>query len=255
MSEAAALEHHLRTLLASVEVARRVVVLEACASTQDEAAARAAGQPGLMVLALRQTAGRGRLGRAWAHSEQGLAATFALPGEIASARLSMAAGLAALHACAASIPEPAGLGLRWPNDVVQRDAIARKVAGVLIERRDGVALAGFGINVRQAAADFPTDLAARACSLAMLGSASGVADVAVVLALCLRDALAYSDETLRRVWQSHDVLLGRDATFEHHGARVSGHVEAIDPTGAIRMRLPDGEKRDLPAETTSLVLD
>lgn len=246
-------QQHLEVLLGGVVTAARVMVVEECASTQDVAAQAAGGRAGLLVVAMRQTGGRGRLGRSWFHSEMGLAATFVLPGEIDSGRLSVMAGLAACTACSILIGAPGRVGLRWPNDVVERVAGGRKVCGVLIEKRGGVHLVGIGVNVSQGDADWPEAVRGRACSLAQLGATVLLANVPVVLALCLRDAMAYSDEVLRMVWKSHDVLTGRDCTFEHDGRRVFGKVEKVEPTSEIVVRTPDGQCVRLPALTTSLV--
>ncbi len=246
-------QQHLEVLLGGVATAQRVMVVEECASTQDVAAEVAAGKPGLLVVAMRQSGGRGRLGRAWHHSEKGLAATFVLPGEIDSGRLSMVVGLAACTACAMAIGAPGRVGLRWPNDVVERAAAGRKVCGVLIEKRGGVHLVGIGVNVLQGEADWPEAVRGRACSLTQLGATTLLENIPAILALCLRDALAYEDEVLRGVWKSHDVLTARDRTFEHDGRRVSGRVEMIEPTSEIVVRTPDGQLVRLPALTTSLV--
>lgn len=97
-------------------------------STNTELMRRArAGCTGpVLLVAQRQTAGRGRLGRAW-HSEAGSALTFSLGLPLAPADwagLSLAAGVAlaeSLH------PE---IRLKWPNDLWLR---GRKLAGILIE--------------------------------------------------------------------------------------------------------------------------
>ncbi|MFN0134190.1 MAG: biotin--[acetyl-CoA-carboxylase] ligase [Phycisphaerales bacterium] len=226
----------------------RVVVLAEVASTQDEARARAAGRPGLLVIAARQTAGRGRLGRAWLDAEgEGLAATFALaaPAPSAQGRVSIAAGLAACRACESAIAAP--LRLRWPNDVVAPDG--RKLAGVLIEARDGLLLVGIGINVRQTA--FPPTLAA--ASLHQLGSSWSRADASLALLRELDACLALGDADLLREWTARDALRGTRRTFLHNGIRHTGLVESISPAAEICLRLDDGRSLSLPAATTSLL--
>ncbi|MEE9131785.1 MAG: hypothetical protein V3T84_17375, partial [Phycisphaerales bacterium] len=61
------------------EVLGRAIVIRETASTQD-AARRLGAQPGDVVVAWRQTAGRGRLGRRWADTrEDGVALSIVLP--------------------------------------------------------------------------------------------------------------------------------------------------------------------------------
>src|SRR5262247_2632508 len=114
---------------------RRVLVVRETASTQDFAREMAGNQGALLVVAGRQLAGRGRLGRRWADtSHLGLAMTFALDAQgAAPERLAIAAGVAACRAIDSLLGDLGRVGLRWPNDVVQRElggAPGRKLAGV-----------------------------------------------------------------------------------------------------------------------------
>lgn len=128
------------------------------ASTNDEAARlAAAGAPeGTVVVADRQTAGRGRLGRDWvAEPGTSLLCSWIVRPSYAPEHwplLSLAAGVAVVEAVAS-------LGVRaelkWPNDVVVGD---RKLAGILAEAGPGFVVVGLGLNVRQDS--FPTGLPA-----------------------------------------------------------------------------------------------
>jgi len=110
------------------------------ASTQDEARLAYSGRP-LLVVAARQTAGRGRRGRTWETAPRALAASLAFAPawpESAWPRLTLAAGVAACSALGA------GVQLEWPNDLVRGGA---KVGGLLTEAADGVVIAGLGANL------------------------------------------------------------------------------------------------------------
>lgn len=134
-----------------------LVHLTATTSTNDVVAARArAGEPaGLVVVADRQTAGRGRLARPWEDRAGGsllvscLVDTSPQPPDLTP----LAAGLAVADAvrAAGSAPE-----LKWPNDVL---VAGRKCAGILVEavrRGDEVRLViGVGVNVDWAGASPP----------------------------------------------------------------------------------------------------
>jgi BirA family biotin operon repressor/biotin-[acetyl-CoA-carboxylase] ligase len=246
----------------------RAVVLDETASTQDAALRLAGGRPGLLVVAGRQTAGRGRLGRSWNEGlGLGIAATFVLDASrLPPQAVSLAAGIGALEACQRCLPPAPGgvlytLGLRWPNDVVTREASpagpGKKLAGVLIETRDGLHLVGIGINVLHApdGSDFPPELAPRATSLRALGSAASRLDALTHLVVMLDRALLMPAIALPIAWAPHDVLRGSVRTFEHDGVRVTGRVEAIDPAGSIVLRTDAGEGVRLPALSTSLAHD
>jgi BirA family biotin operon repressor/biotin-[acetyl-CoA-carboxylase] ligase len=148
-------------------------------STNDRARA-ALDEPngeGIAVVADLQTAGRGRRGRSWiSPTGANLLVSVALRPVIApglAGVLGVAAALAVRDACASIAPD-AGLAIRWPNDVVDRDG--RKVAGLLVETAlEGgelvEAVIGIGINVNWQPADMPPEIRDRATSLVALGGA------------------------------------------------------------------------------------
>lgn len=232
----------------------RVVVVARTTSTQD-AALRLAARPGTIVLADQQTGGRGRLGRRWYQgSRAGLVLTFVLEeSAYAPEELAIAAGVA-LAETIASLLQPLGItvGLRWPNDVVVvRDG--RKLAGVLVECRQALALLGVGVNVAHSEADWPADLASSAVSLAQLGWQGTRIDVAEQLLIRLCSALDTELARLIPTWQAYDVLMGARARFESNGREYSGIVEAVEPSAHIVLRCDDGTRMRLPAMTTSLI--
>lgn len=247
---------------------QRGVVLAETGSTQDAAARVSGGKPGLLVVAGRQSAGRGRLGRVWTQRDDlGLAATLTVrvaPDE--QPYLSLAAGIAAARAVQAVLPPDVRtlIGLRWPNDVVERRR-GRKIAGVLIEARrieesaDLVHLVGIGINVLQADADWSGELAGRAASVAQMGSNATRQAVLLALVESLEAALiaavgaAPTRDRLLEEWKLREVLTGHEAEFLHNGKRFRGIVTAIEPTLHLTLRQAGGATVKLPAESTSLV--
>jgi BirA family biotin operon repressor/biotin-[acetyl-CoA-carboxylase] ligase len=223
----------------------RCVMLRETASTQDHA--RAAGiEPGTVVVAWRQTAGRGRLGRAWADTgTDGVAATFALPAAPPES-LAMRSAVAAASAARRFVAGDA-CGVKWPNDVV---VDGRKLAGVLVERIDGTALVGIGINVRQTS--FPPPLDGHATSLAMHGPAPDRLDVLVALLEEIGIAFTADEADIYRTYRALDRMSGRRCAFLTAEGQVEGLVEEVDPLRGLRVR--DGtEVRFLPAATTSVV--
>jgi BirA family biotin operon repressor/biotin-[acetyl-CoA-carboxylase] ligase len=124
-----------------------------------------------VVLAERQSAGRGRLGRTWDSPDRaGLYLSVVLrptdpPERIG--RYPIATAVAVCEACRSFAGDR--VALKWPNDVL---ASGRKLAGVLAEMRQGPSGAelvlGIGINVDQGPDDFPRGLRAWATSLRVL---------------------------------------------------------------------------------------
>jgi BirA family biotin operon repressor/biotin-[acetyl-CoA-carboxylase] ligase len=189
-----------------------VCICDEAASTNDLAkAAGLAGAPeGRVEWARRQTAGRGRQGRPWASDRPlgvWLSALVRPPWTAGQGgALALLGGLAVVEAV-----ESLGLHgatLKWPNDVLVG---ARKLAGVLVETqvagdRIDFAVIGVGLNVNQAAEDFPSQLREVATSLRQQGIPSTIeaAGEALIRALdrwYLR-ALADGPEAMARAWMA-----------------------------------------------------
>jgi BirA family biotin operon repressor/biotin-[acetyl-CoA-carboxylase] ligase len=221
------------------------------------ALARGEARDGDVHVAVGQTAGRGRRGRAW-HSApgEGLYASLVLlppPPGWPPAAATIAGGLAALEAAAAGLPAGA-LRLDWPNDVV--DARGAKLAGVLVETR-GLDPArphyvlGVGVNVLQRA--FPPELAAERAvtSLARLGSAATPAEVLERLLAALERRLAAIDgdpASLARDYLAATGLAGGRVALEAGDGRREGELAALDLARGVALRGAHGELAWTPLE-------
>jgi BirA family biotin operon repressor/biotin-[acetyl-CoA-carboxylase] ligase len=223
-------------------------------STNDVAAALAErGAPaGTTVVAMAQSAGRGRFGRSWfSPPGAGLYVSVVCRGCDAAPLMTLAAGVALAEAIrnAAGLP----VQIKWPNDIVVPGGSGgerpRKLAGILAEGSigpDGVEfiVLGYGINMRRAA--YPLDIAARATSLEVeLGRPP---DVGLVLAETLA-ALNARFAQLARGESASVLSRWRALAPSAHGAfvtcqalagTISGVAEGIDDAGALLVRA-DGQ--------------
>jgi BirA family transcriptional regulator, biotin operon repressor / biotin---[acetyl-CoA-carboxylase] ligase len=230
-----------------------VTVVAQTGSTNEDliAAARAGAPEGAVLVAERQTRGRGRLGRQW-QSEPGAALLFSVllrPAAVPPASrgwLPLLAGVAV----AAGIRAQTGLevSLKWPNDVlagIRADreagsAAAGKLAGILAEQAGDAVVVGTGLNV----AGSPRDLPSAATSLTELGA---VTDRAGVLLAILRelehwylrwtgtaspgDAVACG---LRAQYVRLCASLGREVRVElPGGAELCGQARDVDDLGRL----------------------
>ena len=217
-------------------------------STNAEARRRAeAGEGGpVWITAKRQTAGRGRRGRAWSTETGNLAATLLTTTDAppaVAAQLSFVAALAAADLIDTCLGQ-ATARLKWPNDVLVH---GRKAVGILVEsgsRPDGGLWMAVGVGVNLAHA--PDDVTPPATSLAehMAGPPPKPGDAIEVLA----DRF----EAWRRLWATQGFApIARDWTARAHGlggrceARLpartlTGVAEGLDADGALRLRLDDG---------------
>lgn len=129
-------------------------------STSDEALRRirSGAASEVAIVARRQTAGRGRLGRRWASPEGNLYMTLVFPAPATDriGEIALVAALGAGDAVTRLLPGAARITYKWPNDLF---LAGRKLGGILIETEmdpDGrrwVAV-GIGINVAHAPEEF-----------------------------------------------------------------------------------------------------
>jgi len=251
---------------AARQVGRRVRCLESCASTNDLAWEAAAGgreqSDGLAVLAEYQTGGRGRRGNRWLappHSSILCSVVVWMPGAAGRAAvLTRASGLAT--ALAIEDRGGAGVGIKWPNDLVVED---RKVGGILVEARPiagevGPVVIGIGINCTQGPEAFPAEIRPAVASLGMLGEEPD-------RTLLARSLLVRLDEVLGRMADPDGAAaiaadaaarcrtLGRRITVLEGGEAYTGEVTDLDADYGLVLRLREGGLRTFPAMTTHVV--
>ena len=157
--------------------------------------------------------------------------------------LSVALGLR--EACSSVAPS-AGLAIRWPNDLVDRDG--RKVAGILIETvlaegRLVEAVIGMGINANWSRDEMPPEIAAQATSIREL-TGSPIERPALLsrlleaLDLEIR-ALERGESPIARA-RTASWLDGREVDVEVGEQSVSGRVAGLGDDGSLLVDAPAG---------------
>ncbi|MDD2876736.1 MAG: biotin--[acetyl-CoA-carboxylase] ligase [Acidiphilium sp.] len=216
-------------------------------STSDFCVERARqGEPDrLMVIAARQTAGRGRAGRVWASPEGNFYASILLRPNIPATHgglFALMAGLSLLEALAPFLPALDHLALKWPNDIMAGKGKAdfAKLAGILLDaaiEADRIAslVIGFGVNLVSA-----PEIPGRATtSLAALGGQVVTPDL-LAPRLCARldhwqPGLATDDAAaLRAAWQHHAHKPGVSLSVD--AGRITGTYAGIDADGSLLLR-------------------
>jgi BirA family biotin operon repressor/biotin-[acetyl-CoA-carboxylase] ligase len=221
---------------------------DALDSTNAEARRRAeAGQGGpVWITAARQTAGRGRRGRAWSTETGNLAATLLTTTEVPAAEAAQLSFVAALAACdlADTCLGAGAARLKWPNDVLVH---GKKAVGILVESgaREGGGLwlaVGIGVNL----AHHPDDTERPATSFAehMAGPPPSPLDALEVLAArfeAWRGLWASQGfAPIARAWTERALGLGARCEARLPNRTLSGIAEGMDEDGALRLRLDDG---------------
>ncbi len=224
------------------------LILDETDSTNQEARRHAPAPGPLWIAARRQTAGRGRQGRAWSAPRGNLSATLLIgrdeaPGELA--KLSFHASLAVADLFAHFAPG-AEIATKWPNDALLNGS---KAAGILLEnfgpgggRKANLAI-GIGINLAHHPDPAecrwpPTSLAAET------GTAPGFEEALDVLADRLDRWLGVGDfAAVRAAWLARASHLGQRIEARLPNQTLSGIFEDVDAEGALVLRTPNGTRR------------
>ena len=231
-----------------------VLLLDQTDSTNAEARRRAeAGETGpLWITARRQTAGRGRRGRAWESDTGNLFATLLIttrkpPAE--AAQVTFVAALAVADLLDAFAP-PSLVTIKWPNDVM---LAGEKASGVLVESgahpAGGLWLA-VGIGVNLAHAPTGTERPATALAQHLRGDVaapptaeSAGTRLAQAFAVWLERWCAMGFEPILDAWTARATGLNGPATARLGHETVEGRAEGVAADGALKLRLADGTLR------------
>ncbi len=231
-----------------------VDALDDCDSTSSELMRRAdRGAPsGTVVVADRQSAGRGRRGRSWLSTPEAsltLSLLWRFPGNATRlAGLSLAVGVGLVRALEGL--GAAGVRLKWPNDVLLETAAGHaKLAGILIElssdRRGTQAVIGIGLNLAPPAGELEQPAAGLSQALA------AAPERHAVLAAVLRELAALLDvfavdgfAGLKTEWQSRHAWQGAAVQILGDGeAPRAGTCLGADDDGALLLDTPAGVER------------
>jgi BirA family biotin operon repressor/biotin-[acetyl-CoA-carboxylase] ligase len=221
-------------------------------STQDRARAAAAELPverSLLVVADRQTSGRGRGTNRWWTGEGSLAFSIVFdPARFELARravpqVSLTAAVALIDALSPSIGEHA-IGLHWPNDVF---VAGRKLAGILVDvLPDGRHIVGIGVNTNNSHVDAPAELQESVATLYWLtGRLTTHSELLAVfldqIAIALR-MLAQTPEQLGARFNTLCLQHGELLTVRSGDERTTGRCAGIALDGALLLDTEQGRR-------------
>lgn len=233
-------------------VGRRV--LRSVDSTMAEGARLAPSLAGPeWVLALDQTEGHGRRGRAWASPRGNFFASLVLrpkepPDQVALR--SFVAALALREAFVAATGRAEAFTLKWPNDVLLNGG---KVAGILLEGvgvGQGVSHLIIGIGVNLVAAPGAGEVEPGAVLPVSLASETGIRVTPEDFLELLAPAYArfedqfttYGFEPIRTEWLRNAARLGDTITARTMSETLSGRFETVDAGGNLILHTVKGQR-------------
>ncbi|MFO7785196.1 MAG: biotin--[acetyl-CoA-carboxylase] ligase [Thermodesulfobacteriota bacterium] len=217
-------------------------------NTRAKALATSGAPEGTLVIAERQTGGRGRKGRTWfSPSGQGVYLSLILRPRISpvhAPRITLIAGIAAAEMLMDNFP---GLDvhIKWPNDILVG---RKKVAGILTEIAGdmdevGFVVSGMGLNVN--ARRFPQDIRTIATSIAL--ETGRPADRAPLVRGFLEAYEQWYDTFLTSGahpvldrWKSLSRTLGNRVVVDGPGGRIKGIARDMDQDGSLLVQDDQG---------------
>jgi len=200
------------------------------------------GKP-VAVCALRQTAGRGRLGRRWVSPPGNLYVTFGYPAAAATAQASSFALAASLAVADALNEFGVEAGIKWPNDVYAKGG---KLCGILCESvsmggKLRYMAVGIGVNVNQT--EFFGE-AEKGVSVRLLTGRE--ADTAAILLSLKRRLDEYAVRWqqqgfagIRADYEARSILMGREV-LAHIPHSVSGRCVGFSEQGDLLLQTAAG---------------
>jgi BirA family biotin operon repressor/biotin-[acetyl-CoA-carboxylase] ligase len=238
-------------------IGQRVIYYPSLTSTNDVAkqeAQRGAAE-GTVVIAEEQTAGKGRIKRAWLSPRGSIALSVILYPQLGYlSSLIMIASLAVVHC----LEKVTGLKsqIKWPNDILIN---GKKVCGILIENevkgnKVDYAIIGIGVNVNLRLSDFP-EIPPTATSLSHeLGRDVSQLDmIRCLLAEIERFYLALpAGGSVYQEWRDNLVTLGKKVQVSSDETTYEGIAESVTKDGSLLLRQSDGSLTKIVAGDVTL---
>lgn len=231
--------------------AERIHWFDTIGSTNTEAKqmAQEAAPQGTVLIADRQTGGRGRMGRSFSSpAGKGIYMSVILrPGCRAAELMHLTCAVAVAMCDAVEAVTGFRPQVKWINDFI---AEGKKLGGILTELslkpgtdRVDFAIVGIGINCLQKPEDFPPELHDIAISLNMAGKASDRAALAAAMIRALyelsENLLTHKADTMTR-YSADCCTLGQDVFLLSGDKKIPCHAVSLDPDGALVVEYPDG---------------
>ena len=209
---------------------------------------------GTIVIAEKQTLGRGRIGREWKSSNsEGLWFTIVLRPDLEPEDVQIVT-IAASVAVVEGISESQGIvcGIKWPNDIILGD---RKLAGILTELSAepghvNYVVVGIGININQSS--FDDEIRNKATSL-KLHTGKQVSRVKVLESILTRFENVYNmilqgnTEEILDKWSKYSVTIGKEVKIIYKHMEYTGIAQSIASDGKLVVKCDDGEVRQISA--------
>ncbi len=205
---------------------------------------------GTVIVAERQTFGRGRVGKQWqSDNSSGLWFSIVVRPDLEPERIQIIT-LAASVAVVEGIRKELGIncGIKWPNDIILDSS---KLGGILTELSAepghvNYVVVGIGINVNQSLSDFDTDLQNKATSI-YINTGKQYSRVRLLGSILSSFEEIYrmflegrAEEIIER-WSRYSVTIGKEVKIVSKDTEYIGTAQSIASDGKLVVKCKDGK--------------
>ncbi len=211
---------------------------------------------GTVVVADRQTMGRGRIGRQWqSDSADGLWFSIVVRPELEPENIQVIT-LATSVAVVEAIKETQGIicGIKWPNDIILD---GRKLGGILTELSAepghvNYVVVGIGINVNQDLEHFDYEIRQKAVSLKMYDNkpvqrSKLLGSILTSFEKLYKSVLLGKNKDIIDKWTEYSVTIGKEVKVAYRNVEYIGTAQSIAADGRLIVKCKDGVTREISA--------
>jgi BirA family biotin operon repressor/biotin-[acetyl-CoA-carboxylase] ligase len=231
----------LKRGLKTRSLGREILCFEELPSTNDYAKTliQQGVEDGVVVLARRQTSGRGRMRRVWESPEGGIWMTVILKPQLSladAAKLTLSTGVALARTCRELYGKE--VQIKWPNDLVYQ---GKKIAGILGEvvgewNTVQTLILGIGINANLEIKDLSPDIPATTLK-ELLGHPVNLNDLVIAFLEALENEVKFLEEGdiegLQERWLTQAAGIGKEVQVERAGQVFKGILKGISTSGEL----------------------
>lgn len=232
-----------------IEFIKKLLVFEKLDSTNGTAKdlARAGAEEGTIIIAQKQSRGRGRFDRMWQSPEGGVYLSLILRPHVSTQNASLLPFIAAL--AVAKTIDSYGLypTIKWPNDVrVNR----KKIAGILLEsemdsQTISYVVVGIGVNLNVDIKDLSEDIRSKSTSISNeIGRLIDYFEFLTTLLVQFEEYYKLLFESnygqIINEWKKQSDTIGKKIQIETASEIIEGIACGIDEAGFLMVRTNDG---------------
>ena len=191
-----------------------------------------------LLVARRQTSGRGTRGRRWVTDDTSLTFSIALPMETGGGPLTLQPLAAGIGVCRVLRMFGVNAFVKWPNDIWFDGG---KAGGILCESlRDAagekIFIAGIGLNAKAGTGKTTHGWPMTGLGMNIWQSDAGKRAVLVCFADVLTQICTSEWAQITALWPQFDAFLGKKIYFQTDTTEIHGTVLGMDETGRLLLR-------------------